>query len=77
MNTTHPTGPSAAARVPRALFTIRNHISRERVHPGVELRANLKSISHRCHLFGLAFVLEMTKEIIYLPLGCLQGGCVC
>ena len=29
------------------------HFSSEpfRNHPGVELRANLKSISHRCHLF--------------------------
>ena len=25
-------------------------------HLGVELRANLKSISHRCHLFEVAFV---------------------
>ena len=24
-------------------------------HPGVEFRANLKSISHRCHLFEAAF----------------------
>ena len=43
-------------------------------HPGVELRANLKSISHRCHLFEVAFVWELTKETIHLPLGCLQGG---
>jgi len=43
-------------------------------HPGVELRANLKSISHRCHLFEVAFVWELTKESIHLPLGCLQGG---
>ena len=43
-------------------------------HPGVELRANLKSISHRCYLFEVAFVCELTKETIYLPLGCLQGG---
>ena len=43
--------------------------------PGVELRANLKSISHRCHLFEEAFVWELTKETIHLPLGCLQGGC--
>jgi hypothetical protein len=43
-------------------------------HPGVELRANLKSIPHRCHLFGVAFVWELTKETIHLPLGCLQGG---
>jgi len=42
--------------------------------PGVELRANLKSISHRCHLFEVAFVWELTKETIDLPLGCLQGG---
>ena len=43
-------------------------------HPGVELRANIKSISHRCHLFEVAFVWELTKETIHLPLGCLQGG---
>jgi hypothetical protein len=45
-----------------------------RIHAGVELRANLKSISHRFHLFEVAFVWEMTKETINLPLGCLQGG---
>ena len=44
------------------------------IHPEVELRANLKSISHRCHLFEVAFVWELTKETIHLPLGCLQGG---
>jgi len=33
-------------------------------------RANLKSISHRCHL---VFVWKLTKETIHLPLGCLQG----
>ena len=44
-------------------------------HPGgVELRANLKSISHRCYLFEVAFEWELTKETIDLPLGCLQGG---
>ena len=43
-------------------------------HPGVELRANLKSISHMCHLFEVAFVWELTKETIHLPLSCLQGG---
>ena len=43
-------------------------------HPGVELRANLKSISHRCHLFEVAFAWELTNETIHLPLGCLQGG---
>ena len=43
-------------------------------HPGVELRANLKSMSHRCHLFEVAFLWELTQETIHLPLGCLQGG---
>ena len=43
-------------------------------HPGVELRANLKSIAHRCHVFEAAFVWELSKETIHLPLGCLQGG---
>jgi len=43
-------------------------------HPGVELRENLRSISHRCHLFEVACVWELTKETIHLPLGCLQGG---
>ena len=35
--------------------------------------ANLKSISHRCHPILVAFVWEITKETIKLPLGCLQG----
>jgi len=43
-------------------------------HPGVELRANLKSISHRCYLFEVAFVWELTEETIHLPMGCFQGG---
>ena len=43
-------------------------------HPGVELRANLKSISPRCHPFEVAFVWDLTKETIHLPLGCLPGG---
>jgi len=38
------------------------------------LRANIASISHRCHLFEVAFVWELTKEITHLPLGCLQSG---
>ena len=45
-----------------------------RTHPGVDLKANRKSISHRCHLFEVAFVWDLTKETICLPLGCLQGG---
>jgi len=44
-------------------------------HPGGNPGANLKSISHRCYLFEVAFVWELTKETIVLPLGCLQGGC--
>ena len=43
-------------------------------HPAVELRANLKSISHKCHLFEMAFVWELAEETIHLPPGCLQGG---
>ena len=42
-------------------------------HPGFQLRANLESISHRCHFFEVAFVWELTQETIHLPLGCLQG----
>ena len=42
-------------------------------HPGVQLRANLKSISHRCH-FEVASVWELTPKTIHLPLGCLQVG---
>ena len=38
------------------------------------MRENLRSISHRCHLFEVAFVWELTKETIDLPPGCLQGG---
>ena len=43
-------------------------------HPRVESKANLKSISHRCHLFEVAFAWELTEEIIHLPPGCLQDG---
>jgi len=42
--------------------------------PEIELRANLKSTSHRCHLFEVAFLWELTEKTIHLPLGCLQGG---
>ena len=44
-------------------------------HPGGNPWANLKSISHRYYLREVAFERELTKETIYLPLGCLQGGC--
>ena len=59
----------SACRVPPALSSARGP-----THPGVELRANFKSISHRYHLFEMAFVWELTEKIIHLPLGCLQGG---
>ena len=38
------------------------------------MRANLVSISHRCHIFEVASVQELTKEAIKLAVGCLQGG---
>jgi len=43
-------------------------------HPGGNPWANLKSISHTYHPILVAFVWELTKETIHLPLGCLQGG---
>ena len=46
----------------------------EELHPGVELGANLKSISHRCNPEEVAFVWKLTKETIHWPLGCLQDG---
>ena len=52
------------------LGSIFNSVNR----PGVELRANLKTISHKCHLEEVAFVWELTKETIHLPVSCLQGG---
>ena len=42
--------------------------------PGCNPGANLKSISHTCHPILWAFVWELTKQSINLPLGCLQGG---
>ena len=39
-------------------------------NPGV----NLGPISNRCHPILVVFVWELTKGIINLPLGCLQGG---
>jgi len=37
--------------------------------PGGNPGENLKSISHICHPILVAFVWELTEEIIYLPLG--------
>ena len=42
--------------------------------PGGDPGANLKTISHMCHLILVAFVWELAEETIDLPLGCLQGG---
>ena len=43
-------------------------------HPGGNSGANLKSISHRCYLWEVAFERDLTKETTHLLLGCLQGG---
>ena len=43
-------------------------------HPGDSPRANFKAISYGYYLILVAFAWELTKETIYLPLGCLQGG---
>ena len=44
------------------------------LHPGGNPGATLESISHSCHPILVAFVWELTRETIVLPLGCLQGG---
>ena len=54
--------------------TVSDVDAKEVFHPGGNPGANLKSISHRCYLFEVAFVWGLTKETIDLPLGCLQGG---
>ena len=43
------------------------------LHPGGDPGANLKSISHRCHPILVAFIWELTKENLDLPLGRLHG----
>ena len=63
----------SSGRMLAATAMVRNLIT-DTSHPGVELRANLMSISHRCHLFEVAFVWESINETIHMPLGCLQGG---
>ena len=55
---------------PQALTESKLSLCRSGGNPG----ANLKPISHRCYLFEVAFVWELTRETIVLPLGCLQGG---
>ena len=45
-------------------------------HPECQPGANLEPISHRCYLREVASERDLTKETIYLSLGCLQGGMV-
>ena len=44
-------------------------------HPGGNPEANLETISPGYHPILVAIVWELTKEIINLPPGCVQGGC--
>jgi len=37
-------------------------------HPRVEFRGNSESISQSCHLFEVAFLGELAKETIHVPL---------
>ena len=70
---THPLVPNRVcptrAMVPYIKLLEQIH-SRPRGNPG----ANLNSISHRCYLREVAFEWELTRETIYLPMGCIQGG---
>jgi len=43
-------------------------------HPEDNPGANLQPISHKCCLFEVAFVWEMTEKTVHLPLVRLQGG---
>ena len=47
------------------------YCNRIAVHPGPggNPGANIKTISHKCYLEGVAFVCELTRETIDLPLG--------
>ena len=47
------------------------YCNRIAVHPGPggNPGVNVKTISHECYLEGVAFVYELTKETIDLPLG--------
>ena len=65
-------GRTDHASRPRWYLPLAESVNRS--HPGGNPGANLKSISHRCYLILVAFVWELTKETIHLPLGCLQGG---
>ena len=43
------------------------------IHPEVEVRSNLKSKSHRCHLLKVVIVWLLLEEIVHVPLSHLQG----
>ena len=43
-------------------------------HPGGNPGTNLNSMSHRYQVRQVAFDWELTKETMYLPQVCLQGG---
>jgi len=68
----HAATPSRRSPTPACISSLGRR--QELGHPGGNPGANLKSISHRCYLFEEAFVWELTKETIHLPLACLQGG---
>ena len=48
----------------------------EEGHPGGNPWASLTSISHRCCILEVAFEWVLSKETIYLPLGCLKCGLI-
>jgi len=64
--------PSGLVRTFRGSHLLPTHPTLE-VSQG-QILANLESISHRCHPILVAFLWELTKETIDLPLSCLQGG---
>ena len=67
-------GARAPGTIPVSLRDLHSPRASNPIHPGSNPGANLKSISHRCYSFEVAFVWELTEETIDLPLGCLHGG---
>ena len=85
MATQLPTTFSGPMTLPRGMSSVQiqhsnGHTTRTETSTDAEGKArppppaNLQSISHRCYLREIAFEWELTKETMYLPLGCLQGG---
>ena len=58
--------------MPPCKGSLRQALFSKVTHPGVDLRANLRSISHRCYPIEAASVCVLNSETIHLPLGCLQ-----